>query len=190
MSTTRPLPPPSMPRWRGTDRCSTPRSGSPSPSWLSSGSWCASPTGGSSGRSTRAAARIENEIEEAKRLREEARQLLASYQRRHRDAVKEAEEIVEQAKADAERMAAQAAADLEAEIRRRTELAHAKIARAEAQVIEDVRDMAVDAAVRAAGRLVRERLGRGTGREDRRRRDLGTRPQGPLRVSPPRRGVA
>lgn len=105
------------------------------------------------------AARIENEIEEARRLREEARQLLASYQRRHRDAVKEAEEIVEQAKADAERMAAQAAADLEAEIKRRTELAHAKIARAEAQVIEDVRDMAVDAAVRAAGRLVRERLG-------------------------------
>lgn len=105
------------------------------------------------------AARIENEIEEAKRLREEARQLLASYQRRHRDAVKEAGEIVEQAKADAERMAEQAAADLEAEIRRRTELAHAKIARAEAQVIEDVRDMAVDAAVRAAGRLVRERLG-------------------------------
>ena len=105
------------------------------------------------------AARIENEIEEAKRLREEARQLLASYQRRHRDAVKEAEEIVEQAKTDAERMAAQAAADLEAEIRRRTDLAHAKIARAEAQVIEDVRDMAVDAAVRAAGRLVRERLG-------------------------------
>ena len=38
-------------------------------------------------------------------------------------------------------------------------MAHAKIARAEAQVIEDVRDMAVDAAVRAAGRLVRERLG-------------------------------
>ncbi|MCY4497420.1 MAG: F0F1 ATP synthase subunit B [Rhodospirillaceae bacterium] len=105
------------------------------------------------------AARIENEIEEARRLREEARQLLAGYQRRHRDAVKEADEIVEQAKADAERMAAQAAADLEAEIRRRTELAHAKIARAEAQVIEDVRDMAVDAAVRAAGRLVRERLG-------------------------------
>lgn len=105
------------------------------------------------------AGRIENEIEEAKRLREEARQLLASYQRRHRDAVKEAEEIVEQAKADAERMVEQAAADLEAEIRRRTELAHAKIARAEAQVIEDVRDMAVDAAVRAAGRLVRERLG-------------------------------
>lgn len=105
------------------------------------------------------AGRIENEIEEAKRLREEARQLLANYQRRHRDAVKEAEEIVEQAKTDAERMAAQAAADLESEIRRRTDLAHAKIARAEAQVIEDVRDMAVDAAVRAAGRLIRERLG-------------------------------
>ncbi len=105
------------------------------------------------------AGRIRNDIEEARRLREEARQLLASYQRKHRDAVEEAGEIVARARADAERMAAQAAADLEAEVERRAELARAKIARAEAQVIEDVRDMAVDIAVRAAGRLVRERLG-------------------------------
>ena len=102
---------------------------------------------------------IKGEIEEAKRLREEAQQLLANYQRKHRDAVKEAEEIIEQAKGDAERMAAQAAADLETEVRRRTELTRAKIARAEAQVIQDVRDMSVDIAVRAAGQLVQERLG-------------------------------
>lgn len=103
--------------------------------------------------------RINDEIEEAKRLREEAQQLLASYQHKHRDSVKEAEEIVEHAKAEAERMAEQAAADLELEVKRRTELAHAKIARAEEQVIEDVRNMAVDIAVRAAGQLVQERLG-------------------------------
>ena len=102
---------------------------------------------------------IKEEIEEAKRLREEAQQLLANYQRKHRDAVEEAEEIIEQAKADAERMGAQAATDLETEVKRRTELAHAKIARAEAQVIKDVRNMAVDIAVRAAGQLVQERLG-------------------------------
>jgi F-type H+-transporting ATPase subunit b len=102
---------------------------------------------------------IKDEIEEAKRLREEAQQLLANYQRKHRDAVKEAEEIIEQAKGDATRMAAQAAADLETEVKRRTELAFAKIARAEAQVIQDVRNMAVDLAVRAAGQLVRDRLG-------------------------------
>jgi F-type H+-transporting ATPase subunit b len=102
---------------------------------------------------------INEEIEGAKRLREEAQQLLATYQRKHRDAVKEAEEIIEQAKGDAERMAAQAAADLETEVKRRTELAYAKIARAEAQVIQDVRNMAIDLAVRAAGQLVQERLG-------------------------------
>lgn len=102
---------------------------------------------------------IKDEIEEAKRLREEAQQLLANYQRKHRDAVKEAEEIIEQAKGDATRMAAQAAADLETEVKRRTKLAFAKIARAEAQVIQDVRNMAVDLAVRAAGQLVRDRLG-------------------------------
>tara|TARA_A100001037_G_scaffold239170_1_gene218701 strand:+ start:2092 stop:2571 length:480 start_codon:yes stop_codon:yes gene_type:complete len=102
---------------------------------------------------------IRDEIEEAKRLREEAQQLLANYQRKHRDAVKEAEEIIDQAKADAKRMSEQAAKDLETEVMRRTELAQAKIARAEAQVIEDVRNMAVDIAVRAAGQLVEERLG-------------------------------
>ena len=103
--------------------------------------------------------RIKDEIEEAVRLHEEAQQLLASYQRKHRDAVKEAEEIIEHAKAETERMAEQAAAELESEIKRRTELAHAKISRAEAQVIEDVRNMAVDIAVRAAGRLVQDNLG-------------------------------
>ena len=102
---------------------------------------------------------IKDEIEGAKRLREEAQQLLANYQRKHRDAVKEAEEIIKQAKGDATRMAAQTAADLETEVKRRTELAFAKIARAEAQVIQDVRNMAVDLAVRAAGQLVQDRLG-------------------------------
>jgi F-type H+-transporting ATPase subunit b len=102
--------------------------------------------------------RIRNELEEAVRLREEAQQLLATYQRKHRDAVKEAEEIVAHARTEAERMAAEAAAELETEVRRRTELAQAKIARAEAQVIEEVRNLSVDVAVRAAGRLIRENL--------------------------------
>jgi len=102
---------------------------------------------------------IKGEIEEATRLREEAQQLLANYQRKHRDAVKEAEEIIVQAKGDAERMAAQATVDIETEVRRRTELARAKIAGAEAQIIQDVRNISVDIAVRAAGQLVQERLG-------------------------------
>jgi len=101
---------------------------------------------------------IRNEIEESKCLREEAQQLLANYKHKHRDAVKEAEEIIDQAKADAKRMSEQAAADLDSEVKRRTELAQAKIARAEAQVIEDVRNMAVDIAVRAAAQLVEEHL--------------------------------
>ena len=105
------------------------------------------------------AGRIRDEIEEARSLREEARQYLAACQRKHRDAVREAEEIVAQARADADRMVAQAAADLEAEVERRAELARARIARAEARVIADIRDMAVDVAVGAATRLVRDRLG-------------------------------
>ena len=101
---------------------------------------------------------IRDEIEEAKCLREEAKELLTNYQRKHQDAVKEAEEIIAQAKADAKRMSEQAAKDLELEVTRRTELAQAKIARAEAQVIEDVRNLAVDIAVRAAEQLVEDHL--------------------------------
>ena len=62
-------------------------------------------------------------------------------------------------------MVARAAADLEAEVERRAELARARIARAEARVIADIRDMAVDVAVAAATRLVRDRLGEERARE-------------------------
>ncbi|RMF39078.1 MAG: F0F1 ATP synthase subunit B, partial [Alphaproteobacteria bacterium] len=48
------------------------------------------------------AARIKNEIDEAQALREEAQALLAEYKRRQRAALKEAEEILEHARGEAE----------------------------------------------------------------------------------------
>jgi hypothetical protein len=60
------------------------------------------------------AAKIREELDQARRLREEAQQTLANYQRKQRDALKEAEKIIEHAKAEAERLGAQAARDLEA----------------------------------------------------------------------------
>jgi F-type H+-transporting ATPase subunit b len=101
---------------------------------------------------------IKNELEEARKLREEAQQVLASYQRKQRDAEKEAEAIVEQAQAEAERLAVETQAVLTEQVARRTQQAEEKIGRAEAQALEEVRAIAADVAVSAARRIIEEKL--------------------------------
>lgn len=100
------------------------------------------------------AARIRNELEEARRLREEAQNLLAEYQRKQRDAEAEAENIVTQARHEAELYASEAREKLKESLTRRTKLAEDRIAQAEAQAIQDVRARAAEVAVEAAGRLI------------------------------------
>lgn len=107
------------------------------------------------------AAKIKGELDEAVRLREEAQALLASYQRKQRDAAAEAEAIVARAGAEAERLAVEAEADLNATLNRRAELALARIGQAEAQAANDVRDLAIEVASNAARRLLVESLDQG-----------------------------
>lgn len=104
------------------------------------------------------AAAIAKEIEDAKHLREEAQALLASYQRKQRDAEKEIADIVSEARAEAERLANETRRALEAQLARRTKLAEERIARAERDALSDVRTLAAEAAVAAARRLIEERL--------------------------------
>jgi F-type H+-transporting ATPase subunit b len=101
-------------------------------------------------------ARIRAELDEARKLREEAQSLLAEYQRKQRDALKEAEDILAHAKDEAERLRREAAANLEAALARRERMAMDKIAQAEAQAVADVRNRAVDVAIAATGRLLAE----------------------------------
>lgn len=101
---------------------------------------------------------IRNQIDEARKLREDAQELLASYQRKQREAAEEAEAITSGAKAEAERLAAKAAADLEASLKRREQQAMDRIARAEAEAVEEVRTLAADLAVDAAGKLLAEQV--------------------------------
>ena len=96
------------------------------------------------------AGRIREELEEAQRLREEAQAALANFQRRQRDAMGEAEEIIAHARAEAERLREHAAADLEATLERREALAMERIAQAEAAATSEVRAIAVDVAIAAA----------------------------------------
>ena len=100
------------------------------------------------------AAAIAKEIAEAQKLRDEAQSLFASYQRKHRDAEKEAEEIVALAKSEALRLAAETRASLETQIARRTKMAEDKIARAEAQAVAEVRALAAEIAIGAARRVI------------------------------------
>ena len=102
---------------------------------------------------------IRRELDEARRLREEAQQVLAGYQRKHREAENEAQAIIEQAKREAEALAAETRQGLKETLERRTKLAEEKIARAEAQALSEVRAAAVDAAVAAAERILREKAG-------------------------------
>jgi F-type H+-transporting ATPase subunit b len=104
----------------------------------------------------RRSARIKAELDEARRLREEAEKILAEYQRRQREADREAAEIIAGAKAEAERLAAEARARLEDYVLRRTKMAETKIAQAEAQAVADVRAAAADAAVAAAEKVLAE----------------------------------
>jgi F-type H+-transporting ATPase subunit b len=107
--------------------------------------------------------RIKAELDEARRLKEEAQALLAQYQRKRQDAELEAQAIVSSAKAEAERLAAETEAKMEEFVASRTKMAENKIAQAEAQALADVRSAAADAAVIAAEtiltRMVKDKLG-------------------------------
>lgn len=98
--------------------------------------------------------RIQSELEEAARLKAEAVALLAEYRQKTANAEKEAAEIIEGAKADAERLAAEAQAKLEDFVTRRTQMAEAKIAQAEAQALAEVRSVAADVSVAAAEKVL------------------------------------
>ena len=104
------------------------------------------------------AATIRAELEEARKLREEAQELRASFERRKSEVKEQAERIVAKAKADAELAAKQARADLEASIARRLRGAEDQIAAAEAAAIRAVRDQAVAVAISASGELIAKNL--------------------------------
>jgi F-type H+-transporting ATPase subunit b len=98
--------------------------------------------------------RIQAELDEARRLKEEAQKLVAEYKRRQGEAEAEADGLVANARAEAERYAAEAHVKLEEFIARRTKMAETKISQAEAQALADVRAAAADAAVAAAGEVL------------------------------------
>jgi F-type H+-transporting ATPase subunit b len=118
------------------------------------------------------AKRVQADLDEARRLKEEASRLLAEYQGKQKQAETEAASIIEGAKAEAERIAADAKVKMEEFVVRRSKMAETKIAQAEAQAVADVRAAAAEAAVIAAekiltqtvkGKLAEDLIARGIG---------------------------
>ena len=109
------------------------------------------------------AGKIRNELEEARRLREEAQQLLAEYQRKRKEAEKEAADIVTAAKNEAGMLVEDARKKTEEYVQRRTVLAEQKIGQAEREAVAEVRASAVDLAVEAARKLLGDKVDAKTG---------------------------
>ena len=104
------------------------------------------------------AEKIRAQLDEARELHEEAQKTLAEYKRKQRDAVKDAEAIINHAKEESERMRTRADERLKESIARREQAAKEKIAQAEASALKQVRSEAVDIAIAAAARIIEEKL--------------------------------
>lgn len=101
---------------------------------------------------------IAKELDEAKRLREEAAALLAQYQKKAKDAEVEARTIVDQATREAAALAEEAKTRMEDYVTRRTKMAEDKITQAEHQALQEVRSLSADVAIAAAEKILASRL--------------------------------
>ncbi len=110
------------------------------------------------------AAKIRADLDEAQRLQEEAKSLLAKYQRQLHDGESLAREIMQRAETEQQRLEARMKAEFEATVARRTQQAEERIAQEEARALAEVRDRAAELALRATERVLRERIGEKEGR--------------------------
>jgi len=104
------------------------------------------------------AAKIQEQLNEAAQLRAEAESLLNLYRSKQEQAVKDADDILAQAKAEAELMRKNAEADLKRSLAAREAQAKDRIALAEQAAIQQVKARAVEIAIRASTGLVKESI--------------------------------
>ncbi|MEM1365870.1 MAG: ATP F0F1 synthase subunit B [Pseudomonadota bacterium] len=100
---------------------------------------------------------IRDQLDDARQQREEAQMLLASFQKKRREAEEEAEGIRAAAKREAKAIQEDAERKTQEFITRRTAMAEQKIAQAELDAINEVKAAAVDRAVAAAASIISDR---------------------------------
>lgn len=102
--------------------------------------------------------KVRAELDEAKKLREEAQTLLAEQQRKLSGGEDRAKKIVEQAEAEAKRMLERHKENLQASLKRREEQAMARIAQEEAKALQEVRNRTAHLAIQTTGRLLADKV--------------------------------
>lgn len=100
-------------------------------------------------------ARVREQLDAAAALRKEAEALLSEYEAKRKAAEQDAQRIVADAKAEAERIRQDQETKLSDYVARRTKQAEQKIAMAEQSATAEVRAAAADAAIRAAETVLR-----------------------------------
>ncbi|MCA3720739.1 ATP F0F1 synthase subunit B [Phenylobacterium sp.] len=101
---------------------------------------------------------IQNDLDEAARIRAEAERLLAELKAERTEAERQVRDMLAAAEEQARTYEADAKARLEESLARRQQMAERKIANAEAQAEAEVRAAAVDLATRMAEQVLADRL--------------------------------
>ena len=103
-------------------------------------------------------AKIQRELDEALRLKDEAQALLTSYQRKQKEATEEAQKIIKNAESEAKRIIVEAEQNLEENLNKKIQIAMQKISTYEHAVMQEVRTNSIDVAMGTVRSLVKEKL--------------------------------
>lgn len=106
---------------------------------------------------------IRSELDEARKIREEAQALLASYERKQKEVQAQADRIVANAREEANRAAEQAKTDIRSSVERRLAAAEEQLASAEASAVKAVRDRAIVVATETAREVIADQMTAATG---------------------------
>lgn len=105
---------------------------------------------------------IKKDLEEAENLRVEAQEMLAQYQRKHRDAVKESEKIIKTAKESAQQFKEKAESDIDEMMNRREQQLEDRLDRMKQNAINEIQAHAADLAMNATRQIIIEKLDKKT----------------------------
>lgn len=105
---------------------------------------------------------IKKDLEEAENLRVEAQEMLAQFQRKHRDAVQESKKIIDNAQENAKQFRLQAEADLDEIMQRREQQLESRLQRMEQNAINEIQAYAADLAMNAATQIIIDKLDKKT----------------------------
>lgn len=98
--------------------------------------------------------KIKHDLDTAESLRVEAQELLAQYQRKQREASKEASKIIKTAEEHAAHIQEKAEADIEKSMKRRDIWLKERVARMEEDALQDIRARAIDLAIEASEKVM------------------------------------